>query len=320
MAGTLRLLRARPFTTTGAVVGSSLVGGSFLTEYRSEQIPHNTLPRNYDREAIDRYWTSRPVTTISRFALILYELGPVAAYYVKDFVMFKPRTREEAIALQIQHASSLREALTNLGPAFVKAGQQLSIRPDLVPSSVLKELQKLCDSVRPIPDELAMSVIREELQIDNVEHVFEEIKLVASASLGQVYKAKLRSEGEYVAVKVQRPNMRRAFSLDLFLLQKLGAIVDTFTSNFTNQPPFHQALYDSFASGCYGELDYNREAANQKMFKEELERRKCDVIVPHVHDAQTTERVLTSQWIDGIKLADSSQDTIRELIPVGVEL
>jgi predicted unusual protein kinase regulating ubiquinone biosynthesis (AarF/ABC1/UbiB family) len=123
---------------------------------------------------------------------------------------------------RILQAMQLREALTNLGPAFIKAGQQLAIRPDLVPPVVLKELQKLCDSVRPIPDEIALQVLRQELQLDKkqiqddddgiqhngkittIDDIFEDLHFVASASLGQVYKAKLKETGDYVAIKVRR--------------------------------------------------------------------------------------------------------------------
>jgi predicted unusual protein kinase regulating ubiquinone biosynthesis (AarF/ABC1/UbiB family) len=118
-----------------------------------------------------------------------------------------------------QQAVLLREALTNLGPTFVKAGQQLAIRPDLVPPEVLKELQKLCDSVRPIPDSVALRVLREELglidsssNVDIVDDamdtnrdlgdVFEDLHMVAAASLGQVYKARLKDSGREVAIKV----------------------------------------------------------------------------------------------------------------------
>ena len=130
-------------------------------------------------------------------------------------------------------------------------GQQLSIRPDLVPPAVLKELQKLCDSVRPIPDEVAFRVIREELDERDLDTIFEGLHLVAAASLGQVYKGRLRDSGDMVAVKVQRPGMLRSFSLDLFLLQIWGDCVDVFTSLFTNQAPFHRALFDSFSHGSY---------------------------------------------------------------------
>jgi predicted unusual protein kinase regulating ubiquinone biosynthesis (AarF/ABC1/UbiB family) len=122
---------------------------------------------------------------------------------------------------------------------------------------VLKELQKLCDSVRPIPDELALALIRQDLGHDNLSDLFGEkgeehgLQLVAAASLGQVYKARLRKTGEEVAIKVQRPGMRKNFSLDLFLLQQYGGMIDSFTSAFTMQKPFHRDLFDSYSKGSY---------------------------------------------------------------------
>lgn len=292
----------------------------------SVSISCTTLPRQYDWQVVQTYWLERPVTTSQRFFHILYELGPIAASYVYHFVLPKQQ-QEDTEQQQIALASQLREALTNLGPAFVKAGQQLSIRPDLVPPAVLKELQKLCDSVRPIPDQVALNVIRQELlkqqqqqQDKTLEDIFTDIHLVASASLGQVYKARLRETGEQVAIKVQRPHTRKNFSLDLFLLHRLGCLIDSFTSIFTSQPPFHQALYESFARGSYAELDYENEAKNQLYFQKELADRNVKVVVPNVYLKLTTEKVLTTQWIDGIKLADCPKEQIRKLIPVGVEL
>lgn len=114
--------------------------------------------------------------------------------------------------------------------------------------------------------------------------------------------------------------MRRAFSLDLFLLQGWGDFMDAFTATFTKQKPFHRALFDSFSRGSYSELDYENEADNQRHFQKELGQRNCPVKIPDVYDEYSTERVLTTEWIDGVKLADSSRETIRKLIPIGVEL
>ena len=96
------------------------------------------------------------------------------------------------------HARMWRNVLTDLGPAFVKAGQQLSIRPDLVPPIVLEELQQLCDSVRPVSDEIVMQVLKEELNdiATTPDEIFDDLQLVASASLGQVYKGRIRESGD----------------------------------------------------------------------------------------------------------------------------
>jgi aarF domain-containing kinase len=114
--------------------------------------------------------------------------------------------------------------------------------------------------------------------------------------------------------------MLRRFSLDLFLLQSVGAAVDAFTSAFTNQPPFHRALYESFARGSYQELDYQKEARNQAQFRRELAARNSPVVVPAVVPQYTTRKVLTTEWIEGRRLADCPVSQIRKLIPVGVEL
>ena len=286
---------------------------------------------------------------VSRFGTICCELGPLVASYLYDknsTVLASSISSAEDHQngdIQTKQAIQFREALTNLGPAFVKVGQQVAIRPDLFPPAVLKELQKLCDSVKPISDEVAMQALREELfgpgeeessssSVENthkssnslkprrLDDLFEDLHLVASASLGQVYKARLKSSGELVAIKVQRPDMEKAFGLDLFLLQMWGDFVDALTNVFTKQVPFHSAFFDSFSKGSYSELDYENEARNQIHFQKELAYRNCKVKVPNVYQDYSTRRVLTTEWIEGEKLADSSKETIRELIPIGVEL
>jgi ABC1 atypical kinase-like domain len=351
-------LKRRPITsasiitvTGGLGIAGAVEAWSWEEEHRYNKDPSSfevapvVLPRVYDAQTIREYWNHRPLSAVWRLGKVLSEGLPLGALYMRDFVWFPVKVGADQISanetgmlseeeieglieqqkqkrteIQQHHAVLWRQALTRLGPAFVKAGQQLSIRPDLVPPPVLKELQTLCDAVEPVSNDVAMQVLREELGIDNVEEVFDNVRLVASASLGQVYKAQLKSTGEKVAVKVQRPHMEESFSLDLFWLQKLGRLLDVFTSTFTEQPPFHQALYESFAHGSYTELDYDEEARQQMRFKRELSQRKSPVRIPLVHTDYCSRRVLTTEWIDGVKLVDASRDDIRRLIPVGVEL
>ena len=222
---------------------------------------------------------------------------------------------------QQKHAIQLSCALTSLGSAFVKAGQQLSIRPALVPPTVLKELQKLCDAVEAVPDEVAMQVLKEELHCENPSDIFSDIRLVASASLGQVYKATLKDrETEEVAIKIQRPDIVSRVTLDLWILSKWGVFMDGFTSVFTNQIPFHVDFLEAYYRGSYQELDYENEAANQYRFKYELAKRKCPVVIPSVYNELSTRRILISEWINGIKLSEAPKEKIQELIPIGVEL
>lgn len=314
----LEFLAKRPLLSMGLLGSTGVASVAAAVELSA---PDETLPRQYERDVLDRYWKRRPLSTTKRFCAIFYEIAPLAGAYVRDFYLLPPPDEASSLSdLEGLHASYLREALTNLGPAFVKAGQQLSIRPDLVSPQVLKELQKLCDAVRPVPDDVALDAIRRDLNVDDLSTIFANLHLVASASLGQVYKAHLVDSGDAVAIKVQRPDMQRSFSLDLFLLQSIGVLVDCFTTTFTNQPPFHRALYESFARGSYMELDYENEAENQRRFQQELAKRQSPVLVPSVYPEYSTQRVLTSEWIQGKKLADCPKDQIRSLIPVGVEL
>ena len=111
------------------------------------------LPRTYNAEDIQRYWQARPLSVARRVGQIITEMTPLVLAYFRDFKLHDmisqmDDSRNDEL-LQHAHAANLRDVLTRLGPAFVKMGQQLSIRPDLVPPPVLAELQKLCDSVEP---------------------------------------------------------------------------------------------------------------------------------------------------------------------------
>jgi len=292
-----------------------------------------TLPRVYSRQAIQDYWRQRPISIVRRLGQVAMELGPIWARYVGyQYSPFASKSNPHGINMEMQEqvirtlAKQLKEALTNLGPAWIKAGQQLAIRPDIAHPLLLKELQTLCDSVKlTITHDEAIEILKNELGADKVENL-KDVELVASASLGQVYKAKLQDENnknnQTVAIKIQRPGMLQSFSLDLFLLQLYGDFVDTFTSTFTKQPPYHRALFDSFSHGSYSELDYENEAKNQLLFQREFAERGLNhkVKIPNVFENYTTQRVLTTEWIDGVPLAHSPAPIIQKLIPVGVEL
>jgi aarF domain-containing kinase len=305
-----------------------------LTHLAEEERMIVELPRVYDWDALHTYWSHRPMTTASRLMEIASHLFPLAirAWSIRSSSSLKEHHQQQLHELAVQ----LRQALETLGPAFQKAGQQLSIRPDLIPPIILYELQKLCDSVRPVPDDIMLIEMAQQLignpDPERLKDIFVEIpQRVASASLGQVYKAQLRPQAvedeeddhnpKYVAIKVQRPGMLEKFSLDLYILQRIGVLVDTWTSIWTQQPPFHRALYEYFAQGSYSELDYLNEAANQEEFRMEFAKRShLPIHVPQVYSQYTTRTVLTTEWIDGIKLADASPQQIQTLIPVGIEI
>jgi len=198
MASQSRMLRAiqrRPLASIAVTATAAVTSYAAFTEWQSEQqekllesgiatnpndIP--SLPRVYSKESLNNYWKGRPITITKRLFTVTSELAPRLGAYLWDFHVSPP---EDIIDedLQSLHASKLKDALTRLGPAFVKGGQQLSIRPDLVPPAVLKELQRLCDSVEPIPDEVALQLLKDELQCEDLNDIFDGLHLVASASL-----------------------------------------------------------------------------------------------------------------------------------------
>ena len=146
----------------------------------------------YDAEKIRAHWDKRPAEVAARTAEILATFVPYLAKLVLWEYLVRGKIREHE-GLQRKYAVRLRQILTDLGPCFIKLGQALSIRPDLLPSACLFELQKLCDAVPSFPTEQALEVMREELQKepkDVFQGLDEGTEPIAAASLGQVYKLK----------------------------------------------------------------------------------------------------------------------------------
>jgi len=195
----------------------------------------------------------------------------------------------------------LREVLDELGPTFVKFGQLLSTRPDVVPPDIVVELRALQDDVRPFPFEQAERVIEEELG-NTLERLFIEFDTtpVAAASIGQVHRATLPN-GRRVAVKVQRPGAPRQIEADLGLLEQAARLarerIRAFDFVDTRQ------LVDEFARSIRKELDYRLEGRNAQTFHRNFAG-SPHVRVPKVYWQYTRARVLTLEWIDGAQVAD----------------
>jgi len=164
-----------------------------------------------------------------RFLSVSFKLAPILVpYYIyRKTHKGKDPTPAERRKLEKQ-GKALFEALVSLGPSFIKLGQLLSVRPDILPQEYLKELEKLQDEVPPAPFEQVESLIRSEL--GSIEKVFEKFEKepIASASLGQVYKAIYR--GMQVAVKVNRPNIKKVVEEDLAVLGALLKIFGFFST------------------------------------------------------------------------------------------
>ena len=195
----------------------------------------------------------------------------------------------------------LRDLLDELGPTFVKFGQLLSTRPDVVPPDIISELRGLQDDVRPFPFEQAERVIVEDLgnSIDRLFLDFER-EPVAAASIGQVHRATLPN-GKRVAVKVQRPGAPRQIEADLVLLYQAARLVKerVHALDFIDA----HGLVDEFARQIRQELDYRLEGRNAQTFHRNFAG-DPHVHVPKVYWTYTRTRVLTLEWLQGTQLAD----------------
>jgi ubiquinone biosynthesis protein len=195
----------------------------------------------------------------------------------------------------------LRELLDELGPTFVKFGQLLSTRPDVVPPDIIVELRGLQDDVRPFPFEQAERVIEEDLgnSIDRLFIEFDPVP-VAAASIGQVHRATLPN-GKLVAVKIQRPGAPRQIEADLQLLYQAAKLVKERIRSLDFIDA--HALVDEFARQIRQELDYRLEGRNAQTFHRNFAG-DPHVRVPKVHWTYTRARVLTLEWLQGTQLAD----------------
>ncbi|MGD9148379.1 MAG: AarF/ABC1/UbiB kinase family protein, partial [Anaerolineae bacterium] len=221
---------------------------------------------------------------------------------------------------QRKRAQWLLGRLIALGPAFVKVGQTLGTRPDLLPLPYLEILSTLFDRLPPFPNETAFAFIEEELGW-KPETLFEQFdpEPFAAASLGQVYHA-VTYEGSEVAVKVQRPDLVRTISLDLALVRRLAAIAERFPRLSRGQP--WVSLVDEFGSKLFEELDYVHEAHLTEHFGTDVQEMH-GIYAPRVYWEFTSRRVLTTEYIEGIKVTEKEDleaagVNIRGLLSQGV--
>lgn len=247
----------------------------------------------YDPVAIADYYGARPLQAWGRRLGIIWPLVTFALSLMLD------RKTGRSPQNQRRRAAQLREMLTKLGPAFIKIGQALSTRPDLVPPIYLEELAKLQDQLPAFPNEVAYQFIEEELGA-RPEEIYAELSAdpVAAASLGQVYKGKLKT-GETVAVKVQRPGLAESMALDVYILRTLAIWAQkTFKKRIKSDLV---GIMDEFASRIYEEMDYTQEGRNAERFAQLYGHLK-DIYVPQIYWEYTHRRVLTMEWVNGTKL------------------
>ncbi|MDX1708601.1 MAG: AarF/UbiB family protein [Desulfobacterales bacterium] len=194
----------------------------------------------------------------------------------------------------------LRMAFEELGPTYIKLGQILSTRPDLVPADYLDELARLQDEVPPFAFEDVKTVIESEFGVP-IEDLFDQLddQPLASASIGQVHKA-FTKDGEAVAVKFQRPGIQKVIEVDLEIMLHLATLAERHIKEFEIQRPVK--IVEEFARTLEKEIDYRIEATNM----ERIARRFLDlpyIYIPAVFREFSTSRVLTTELIEGIKVS-----------------
>ena len=251
---------------------------------------------SYDPVAIDSIYKKNPIRLLRRLWQTLLPIG-LFLLGVGWEKLIGSLDKDERKTFRAKEFTNL---LVDLGPAFIKAGQALSTRPDIVPPTVLEELAQLQDQLPGFESKLAMACIEQDLD-NKIENIFEEIdkEPISAASLGQVHKAKLKS-GEKVAVKIQRPGLREQITLDLYIVRNIAI---WFKNNIGIIRSDLVALIDELGKRIFEEMDYINEANNAEKFKE-LHSGNDKIAVPKIYRKATSRRVLTMEWIDGTKLTN----------------
>ncbi|WP_269611803.1 ABC1 kinase family protein [Prochlorococcus marinus] len=252
----------------------------------------------YDPVAIESIYKKNPVRLLRRLWQTLLPIGLFLLGVGWEKLVGSLDKNER----KTFRAREFTQLLVDLGPAFIKAGQALSTRPDIVPPTVLEELAQLQDQLPGFESKLAMACIEQDLE-DKVENIFLEIdkEPISAASLGQVHKATLQS-GEKVAVKIQRPGLREQITLDLYIVRNMAI---WFKNNIGIIRSDLVALIDELGKRIFEEMDYINEATNAEKFKK-LHSGNQKIAVPKIYREATSRRVLTMEWIDGIKLTNIS--------------
>lgn len=231
--------------------------------------------------------------------LVRYGLADWAHRIDIDFAREIVTRRADPELLKLSTEERVRHALMELGPTFIKFGQVLSVRPDLVGVEMSEELKKLQSQVIADPPDVIRRIVESELDA-KIEEMFDkfEPEPVASASIGQVHEATLVS-GEKVAVKVRHEGIEKIVAVDLDILRDLAGLLEDYVEESRYYRP--RNTVDQFARTLTRELDFMREARNIMTLAEDLADDET-VKIPKVYEDLTTTRVLVMEWIDGVPL------------------
>jgi len=319
-----------------ALVGRRAMERRFAAELEvpaEAETPYPGGADSYSPAAAEAFYRRRPLLVATR---LIGLLQATLSFQVKLLLDWRTGNVERNEKERAREALALVE---ELGPTFIKLGQALSIRTDLVPEAYALELRKLQDAVPAFPDGQAREVMRRAFGVGELEEIFEEISetSIAAASIGQVYRGSLKpgryacdAEGSSgavrsVAIKVRRPNVLAEICLDLYLLRLLAPF-QVWVSNAVSKLPTERedvevalALVDEWGRGFVNEVDYFAEARNTMEFAEAMRRRGLGAVIsPRVVSDLSTENVLVTEWIEGTRLDAAGSPDVPRLCGVAI--
>lgn len=232
------------------------------------------------------------------FLLDDYHLSPALSFLARPFIRRRKHLRK---------GERLVRALERLGPAYIKLGQAISTRSDLIGDEIAADLASLRDNLPPFPTAQARAIIEEEFEkpLGEIFVQFDDTP-VAAASIAQVHKAVAKS-GDVVAVKVLRPHIEEAFARDIELFFWLATLVQNKLPAWRRLKPVE--VIQTFKDTVFFELDLRFEAAAADELSQNMEEHEAGMRIPAIDWERTSRRVLTSQWVDGISF--NNMDAIR---------
>jgi predicted unusual protein kinase regulating ubiquinone biosynthesis (AarF/ABC1/UbiB family) len=241
---------------------------------------------------------------------IFFKLYPVFRRYLKD--RDEAKSEEESTWSYRRERNGVKavNAFISLGPTFIKLGQVLSARPDLLPREYIKSFEKLQDEVPPAPFAEVKPII--ERNLGPISDRFDSFntEAISGASLGQVYRAVYR--GKDVAVKVNRPDIENILRRDLYVINRLLKLARGHVENFLYLSVMN--VINDFNSRIYDEVDYRKEASNAQRIRKNLRGRE-NIVVPEIIPELSSKEVLTLEYVSGIKITD-----VEKLRAAGIDL
>jgi len=293
-------------------------------DFSNGETPFAPGADTYSPQKADDFYGKRKFIVLKRIA----QLGVSSTFFTTgllfDWLILGKLLGDDYKALkrnEPRRAKASLRLVEKLGPTFIKLGQALSIRTDLIPEAYALELRALQDQVSPFENDIGREILKREFNVDDLSLIFSELTSdpVASASVGQVYKGILAVTGKEVAVKIQRPGILSEIALDLYILRLLTPI-QTKLQNAVNGVDTSQEdielairLVDEWGRGFVAETDYRLEAKNTKDFQIAMDKRNLDAVcAPTVVDELVRDKVLVTEWVQGTRLdLDASPDVPR---------